>query len=66
MAWELTSVDPNVNGPVVTTHETYDDVLDHIRATYDPAGEYVDEGSGSLQNYLALEGYRFDYREVPG
>jgi hypothetical protein len=35
------------------------------RETYDPSDSYADEGSGSLQNYLALEGFRFDYREIP-
>lgn len=64
MAWELTTADPSAGGPVVTRHATYDEVIDHIRATYDPGGYYADKGSGSLQNYLRGEGYEFDYREL--
>lgn len=63
--WELTVKDPNADGPVVTTHDSYDAVLNHIRATYDPHGRFDDEGSGSMQNALGYEGYRFDYREIP-
>ena len=63
--WELTTDDPNVDEPVITLHPTFDEVLDHIRATYDPSGYYADEGSGSLQNLLAGEGYEFNYRQIP-
>lgn len=63
--WELTATDPNVDEPVVTVHPTFDDMLLHIRATYDPSGYYEHEGSGgSMQNLLAGEGYEFDYREI--
>jgi hypothetical protein len=63
--WELTVTDPSCDEPVVSTHNDFDEMLSHIRRTYDPAGRYDDEGSGSMQNLLALEGYRFDYREIP-
>jgi hypothetical protein len=63
--WELTAHDPCVDEPVVTEHDSYDDLIAHIRAVYDPSGYYDHEGSGSLQNNLAGEGYEFDYREIP-
>jgi len=63
--WELTTHDVNVDGLVVTLHPSFDAMLDHIRATYDPSGYYDGDGSGSLQNMLAGEGYEFNYREVP-
>lgn len=62
--WELTVTDPNVDEPVITVHTTFDDMLLHIRATYDPSGYYEHEGSGSMQNLLDGEGYEFDYREI--
>lgn len=76
--WLLLSTDPNRmldekpevgfelpdDERIVTLHPDFDDVLDHIRRTYDPNGQYSDEGSGSMQNYLHLEGYEFDYKEV--
>ena len=62
---ELTTDDPNVVGLDVTTHDDYDAMIGHIRATCDPGGNYADEGSGSIQNLLSLEGYRFGYREIP-
>ncbi|PBA68882.1 hypothetical protein [Mycobacterium avium] len=64
--WKLTVSDPNVDEPVVTEHATYDELLAHIRATYDPSGYYADEGTGSMQNLLAGEGYEFDYEEIGG
>lgn len=64
--WELTATDPNVDAPVVSVHDTYDELLSHIRRTYDPNGRFEDEGSGSIKNYLGYEGYRFDYCEIPG
>ncbi len=64
--WELVVTDPNVDEPVVTAHSTFDEVLLHIRSTCDPSGYYADEGSGSLQNLLAGEGYEFDYRQISG
>ncbi|AOS94799.1 hypothetical protein AN480_27295 (plasmid) [Mycobacterium intracellulare subsp. chimaera] len=64
--WKLTVSDPNVDEPVVTEHATYDELLSHIRATYDPSGYYADEGTGGMQNLLAGEGYEFDYREISG
>mgnify|MGYP001212071253 CR=1 FL=1 len=63
--YKLTADDPNADGVTVTTHADFDAVLSHIRATYDPGGRFSDEGSGSMQNLLALEGYRFDYEEIP-
>lgn len=62
--WELTVNDPCKNEPAVTTHDTYDDALSHIRSEYDLDGYYADESAGSLQNYLSGEGYRFDFREL--
>lgn len=49
---------------VVTVHASLDNVLAHIRRTYDADGYYADEGSGSLQNYLHGEGYEFHYYEL--
>ncbi|SIH33704.1 Uncharacterised protein [Mycobacteroides abscessus subsp. abscessus] len=78
--WVLVTEDPNVVGGrmdevpgamtlpsshVVTVHHDFDNVMEYIRATYDPSGYYADEGSGSLQNYLSGEGYSFHYSEVP-
>lgn len=64
VAWELETTDPHEGTRVVTRHATYDDLLSHIRATYDQQGRYADEGSGSMQNYLAMDGYQFDCREI--
>lgn len=63
--YKLTVRDPNADADVETTHADFDAVLSHIRSTYDPGGRFADEGSGSMQNLLALEGYRFDYEEIP-
>ncbi len=63
--WELTVTDPCEDGPVVTEHNSYDEMLTHIREVYDPTGRYADEGNGSMQTYLAGSGYEFDYRELP-
>lgn len=62
--WELTTNDVNLDEQVITLHSTFDEVINHIRATYDPSGYYAHEGSGSLQNMLAGEGYEFDYRQI--
>ncbi len=63
--WELTTNDVNLDELVITFHPTFDDVINHIRATYDPSGYYDGEGSGSLQNMLSGEGYEFNYRQIP-
>lgn len=80
MTWLLITEDPNISGlrddevpeavtmpsgEVLTLHASFDAVLNHIRATYDPSGYYADEGSGSLQNYLQGEGYAFHYYDLP-
>ena len=39
-------------------------MLAHFRQVYDPTGRCADQGSGSMQNYLAESGYDFDYREL--
>lgn len=63
--FELTTKDVNLDERVITLHPTFDALIDHIRATYDPSGYYDGEGSGSLQNLLQGEGYEFHYREIP-
>jgi len=63
--FELTTKDVNLDDLVITLHPTFDDLINHIRATYDPSGYYDGEGSGSLQNMLEGEGYEFNYRKIP-
>lgn len=50
---------------VVTAHADYDALVQHLRRTYDPDGEYADEGSGALHNYLRQDSYRITRAELP-